>query len=90
MEGAKDNSRGAVLTLDRLTQAACQQFCTRQELEVKAGRAEYGGEGEAGGQESQEGRDVEKGGGRRPADPGKALGQTILSCSSDIVLRGEK
>lgn len=60
MEGAKDNSRGAVLTLDRLTQAACQQFCTRQELEVKAGRAEYRGEGEAGGQESQEGRDVEK------------------------------
>ena len=51
---------------------------------------EYGGEGEAGGQESQEGRDVEKGGGRRPADPGKALGRTILSCSSDIVLRGEK
>ena len=61
MEGAKDNSRGAVLTLDRLTQAACQQFCTRQELEVKAGRAEYRGEGEAGGQESQEGRDEEKG-----------------------------
>lgn len=40
MEEAKDNSRGAVLMLDRLAQAVCQQFCTRQELEVKAGRAE--------------------------------------------------
>ena len=68
MEKQSRDGRGAVLTLDRLTQAACQQFCTRQELEVKAGRAEYGGEGEAGGQESQEGRDVEKGGGRRPAE----------------------
>ena len=90
MEGAKANSRGAVLMLDRLAQAACQQFCTRQELEVKAGRAEYRGEGRAGGQESQEGRDVEEGGGRRPAEPGNALGRTILSRSSDVVPRGEK
>lgn len=57
MEGAKDNSRGAVLTLDRLTQAACQQLCTRQELEVKAGADTEGRQ--TGGQESQEGRDVE-------------------------------
>lgn len=49
-----------MFTLDRLTQARCQQFCTLQELEVKAGRAEYRGEDEALGQESQEGCDVEK------------------------------
>lgn len=44
--------------LDRLAQATCQQFCTLQELEVKAGRAEYRWEEKAEGQESQEGCDV--------------------------------
>lgn len=58
-EGAKDNSRGAVFTLDLLTQATCQQFCTSQELEVKAGRAENRGEEKAEGQESPEGCGVD-------------------------------
>lgn len=44
----------------RLSQATCQQFCKLQELEVKAGRAEYRGEEKAEGQESQEGYDVER------------------------------
>lgn len=76
--------------MDRLAWAACQRFCTLQELEVKAGRAEYIGEGGAGGQESREGCDVEKGGGRRPTDPGNALKRALISCFSDIVLRSEK
>lgn len=59
--------------MDQLTWAACQPCCTLQELEVKAGRAEDRGEDEAGGQESQEGGDADKGVGRRPAEPGNAL-----------------
>lgn len=66
-----------MFTLDRLAQATCQQCCTSQELEVKAGRAEDRGEDEAGGQESQEGGDAENGVGRRPAEPGIAL-RTII------------
>lgn len=77
IEGTNDSSWGAVFTLDQLAQAMCQWFCTLQELEVKAGRAEDRGEDEAGGQESQEGGDAEKDVGRRPAEPGNAL-RTIM------------
>lgn len=66
-----------MFTLDRLAQATCQQFCTLQELEVKAGSAEGRGEDEAGGQESQEGGDADEDVGRRPAEPGNAL-RTIM------------
>lgn len=62
-----------MFTLDQLAQATCQQCYTLQELEVKAGRVEDRGEDEAGGQESQEGGNAEKGVGRRPAEPGNAL-----------------
>ena len=59
MEGAKDNSRRAVLMLDWPAQAACQQFWTRQELEVKEGRAEYR-EGSGGGGAKLEDRKAKK------------------------------
>lgn len=89
IEGANDNSRGAVFTLDLLTQATCQQFCTLQELEVKAGRAEYRGEANAEGQESQEGCDVDRVEGDAQLAT-RSLRRTIAECSPDIGLRGEK